>query len=467
MDSLRLPLSADRGQPDGAAAAATVVVIGTVVSLALGFVSAGCHQFDDVTRYLVARWAWSDPRHLLGDWAHPGFMILYVLPARFGWHAARALSALLTGATGWLAFSIARELRIGSAWLAALATWVQPLVFILSLTTLSETVAAFYLAAAVLLALRGRWTASAAVLSLLLTARSESIILVPIWIGWALSQRARVWRLWPIIWAPLVVIVAQTLSGMPRSFATYLNPRPISHPEVSGALTLFSRLLESHGPAVAMLGLAGLAPLARSRRAWPLAAILALFIVSQGVVRFFGLYIAGRIYPRQLVPMSPVIAVAATALWADLRERGRARRAALGALGVATLLLWVAMERQLHLPEPPIYVLPVHIGKWLVRVSAGAVLLSVAALLGAPRRAGIGSGELRRRRRPARSAGRFTRCVCSPVDQVIDAGNWLDAHGYRDRPAGHVARLSGFFSRPRRTASMPQPVRPDRRRPER
>src|SRR5262245_4109232 len=61
----------------------------------------GVVHADDLTHFLIAKWAWHWPTYLLNDWGRPGFTALYFLPAKLGWPACRALSAILSAATAW------------------------------------------------------------------------------------------------------------------------------------------------------------------------------------------------------------------------------------------------------------------------------------------------------------------------------------------------------------------------------
>src|SRR5436853_5876459 len=93
-----------RPAPMDSAAAAGIVAFGLFITLVLGAMSDGAHHMDDLMHYLIARWAWHWPQYLLHDWGRPGFTVLYYLPAGFGWHAARAWSAVPGAATAYLAF---------------------------------------------------------------------------------------------------------------------------------------------------------------------------------------------------------------------------------------------------------------------------------------------------------------------------------------------------------------------------
>ena len=89
---MRIPLTAELQQTR---IAADLVLVGLVLSATGGLLSPnGVVQFDDLTHYLYAKWAWRWPAYLLDNWGRPGFTVIYFLPAGWGWPACRFLSAM-------------------------------------------------------------------------------------------------------------------------------------------------------------------------------------------------------------------------------------------------------------------------------------------------------------------------------------------------------------------------------------
>src|SRR5262245_36703971 len=103
--------------------------VGFVTSAIYARLSTGGYQLDDLTHFLIAKWAWRYPSFLLFDWGRPGFTIAYFLPSALGWNAARITTAVLSAATAWLAFRIARRMSIPLAWLVPVLLYAQPLFF--------------------------------------------------------------------------------------------------------------------------------------------------------------------------------------------------------------------------------------------------------------------------------------------------------------------------------------------------
>jgi hypothetical protein len=367
--------------------AACLTVAGLGVSTVFGLLSSeGILHFDDLTHYLYANWAWQWPAYLLDEWGRPGFTALYFLPARFGWAACRGVSALLTAGSAWLAFRIAQRMGLRHAWAAVLLCYAQPLFFQLSQTTLTETPLAFYLTAGVYLAQRGRWSCSAALLSLGFVTRHEAIIFLPVWVFFAWREGVKPWRLWPILWAPLVVNALASLAGLQPTIYRLLEPEPSGQYGHGGWLTFFCRSMEAWGPGVMVLAMVGLAPAWKKGRGGRLVVtcVVAYFSV-QTVIRALGLFDSGG-YARFLVAVSPLVAVTALVGWQQLwATRLRRRRAAWILTAASMILLWLAMERQLVLHEAKIdqaAELPqLYRAKIAVRTATAAMLLLAAGSL--------------------------------------------------------------------------------------
>jgi len=388
--------------------AALLTAIALMVSAAVAALSPdGILQFDDLTHFLYAKWAWTWPLYLLDEWGRPGFTALYFLPAKFGWPMCRVLSSILSAWSAWFAYRIACQLGMRRPWAVIALAWAQPLFFQLSMTTLTETALALYLTGAVYLAVTQRWTLSAAVLSIAFVTRHEAILFLPIWIAAAWLAGTNVWRLWPILWAPLATNGLAVLIGARSAFERLLEPRPSNQYGQGGWLTFFSRSMEAFGPAISVLSIVGLRGIFRqanagsisndrgpetefqcsqavadakeslesdvtntmpyasasAREALPswrdtlairwrtllVVSCVVAYFAAQTVIRALGLFDSGG-YARFLVPISPLVAILALAGWrelscADVRVRSRAVLLA----AVAMILLLVAMERQMQL----------------------------------------------------------------------------------------------------------------------
>jgi hypothetical protein len=371
-------------RPRDARLAALLTLSGLAVTLAFALHSPeGIHHFDDLTHYLFARWAIKWPAYLLDDWGRPGFTALYFLPAQISWTACRVLSVILTAASAWLAFRIAQRIGLRHAWAVVPLCYAQPLFFQLSQTTLTETTLAFYLTLAIYLTRHGHWSWSAAFVSLGMVTRHEAVIFLPIWLYFAWRQRVALVRLWPLVWAPLVVNVLAIPADIKPPILRLLEPRPSSQYGAGGWLTFFSRSMEAWGPGIMVLAMTGIASVWRRRGGAMIATCAVVYFVAHVVIRALGLFDSGG-YARFLVPITPIVAVAALTGWLRLWSADpRRRRAAVMLAAGAMIVLWIAAERQLvlyaarldsaaELPE-------IHTAKCAVRITV-AVLTALAII---------------------------------------------------------------------------------------
>lgn len=471
------PLSSDAVPTRDGLLAVTFSFVGCALAIIFIAVSPdGLHHFDDITHYLFSRWAWTWPEYLLDHWGRPGFTIPYFPAAALGWTACKTLSAIFSTCAGWCAFRLAQHAGLARAWLVIPLIWLQPLYFQLAQTTLTETPLALYLSLALLLAVRGRWTSSSAVVSAAFVTRHEAILFLPIWFGFA--WRAGVpWRkLWPILWAPILVNAASIILGMPTTIELYLTPKPSNQYGTDGWLTFFARELHAWGPSVAILAWAGLlrtasatferigrrislfaegesgartspTPDAGPRRPTPIgpaetlrfiATCAVAYFVAQTVIRALGLFNSGG-YARFLVPISPLAAVFALAAWNQLTDANRfERRRATVAIAFIFAIHWFALERQLSYHAGMDIEFPmVREALVAVRVMTLGVVLLAAIAIARPQPAWS------RRLIPsamgliaAMTAYIFIRPLTPPPEASIiaDMRNALAARGLADRP---------------------------------
>lgn len=362
--------------------ALTVVAFGFVITMICGWLSEGMHHFDDLAHFLMAKWAWQDPRYLVYDWGRPGFTILYFLPAQIGWHAARTTSALLSAVTAWLAFRLAQRCNIRYAALAPLLLYAQPLFFELALTTLTETALAFFLALSLELAARRRWSASAAILSIAFVTRHEAISFLPIWIIFAIQERVPIWRLWPLPWAVAVVNGVAYVANLQVAAARWFDPTPHAWYGRGGWLTMTARSLQAWGPAIATLAIAGLPILWRHRSGRMLTVCIAAFFALLTAVRALGLFESGG-YARFLIPLSPLIAVSAAAASDQLWNQPSTRRRSGLLIAGAMLVLWLAAEIQARRPETPAGIPQLQSALLALRVTtAMTILIGIGCAIG-------------------------------------------------------------------------------------
>src|SRR5262245_57516939 len=143
-------------------------------------------QQDSGYHFLFARWAHSHPRYFIGVWARPLFTLLYFPFAQFGYAAAKFFTVIISLATAWQTFRLARQIGFDRAEMAIPLLFLQPSFFLLSSTVLTETLFALVFVIALRLHLSGRIKAGMVVASLLILVRPEGFFIGVLWGGWVL-----------------------------------------------------------------------------------------------------------------------------------------------------------------------------------------------------------------------------------------------------------------------------------------
>lgn len=336
---------------------------GLLVGLILALLSDGAYQDDDICHFLFARDAWGSAHAMLHWWARPGYNIPAMVAAQFGLFGVRVLSLLQTTAVAWLSWRIARRVLgdVREAALAPLLVWLQPLVFTLSLTTLTETPAALYLTAAVALALAERPIWACASLSLLFVTRYETLGLGALFGLYLLWQRyheiglGALWsgRLWAcaaaMLWAPAMYVLGAFLLDLPAgSSPIYMFSREYTSEYGSGPwYHMVARWPQAAGVGICGLTVAGAVWLGRRGG---LVSLLAFGMLGlQGLIFSVGSFASGG-YARFLVPVCGLVAVLAAGgvrAIATLRER-RITIIALLSIGAWPLVIAYRFEAVAH-----------------------------------------------------------------------------------------------------------------------
>jgi hypothetical protein len=292
--------------------------------------SDGFYHDDDLGHYNFARDAWHDSTALWHVWARPGYNVPVTLVAHyFGMAGCRILSALLTAGAAFLAFRIAKLLGAKLAWVAPALVWAQPLAMTLSLTTLTETPALFYLTLAVWLYMRGNRVWGCAALSCLFVTRYETPALAPIFAGfviydalkaadWKILKAVRTWWAWAcagaLVWAPVFWVAASVYCHL-QGNNSVVHMFDKKYTNEYGHGEWFRFLL--YWPLVSTLGILALAAggIFQNHRKAILPAAMGIALVAlESVIFWKGAFESGG-YPRFLVPACGLVgAMAATGL---------------------------------------------------------------------------------------------------------------------------------------------------------
>jgi hypothetical protein len=370
--------------------ALTVTLLGFAITLVLGAMSTGVHHLDDLTHFLMARWAWTRPEYFVHAWGRPGFTVLYAIPAALGWAVARAWSAILCAIIAWLSYCIAAKLGLRHAWLAPVFVYAQPRFVTLSMTTLTETAMGFYLTLAVWLALRAHWRAAFIVLSPALLSRHEAAVLIPVFVLAAWFDRGKIRDMACVLWAPLAWLLAAWLLDFLPVGAVVASARGSGAYEPGGWHAMFARSVEAFGPGIAAIGLAGAATVARRRGGPLVVGCVAAYILTHVFLKWFGLFDTGG-YGRFLVPVSGLYGVMALAAWTRLCQSDPIRRArTAGAIALAALFFWAAAELQINRNPLGAEVKNLYQAMIALRVMSGAMVLTALVVIWSRRRKGAG-----------------------------------------------------------------------------
>lgn len=355
----------------GARWAVGFTLLGLALSVWMALHSDGIYHDDDLTHMQIARWAWQYPRYLLDDWGRAGFTVPYALPAAIGWPAARLFSGLLAALTAYLAYLIAARQGIRLAAAVPLLLWLQPLTFTLSYTTLTETPLAFYFTLAMWLFLRGNVRWSAAIISLAAVTRHEGILFLSVWLV-ALWWQRRPWHVWVwLAWAPLLYNALNWVFLHEVPALRFLDARPTDEYGAGTWLTMFTRWPIAAGIGPLLLAWIGLPGVVRrpGGRLWVGAGLT--YFLAQTVIYCFGLFGSGG-YERFLVPLGPVVAVAAAEAISEMWATPSRRHLWIALAGI--LLLWVAAEAEFVHCWPAVVR---HHAEWTRVVLRGGTLLLV------------------------------------------------------------------------------------------
>ena len=303
-------------------------------------------QQDSGYHFLFARWAHRHPRYFVGVWARPLFTLLYFPFAQFGYAAAKFFTVIISLATAWQTFRLARQIKFDRAEMAIPLLFLQPSFFLLSSTVLTETLFALVFVIALRLHLSGRIKAGMIVASLLILVRPEGLFIGVLWGVWGLriedrgskiasdtAVRSSIFNPRSSILNPQLLLLA---TGMILWWlAAYLitrDPlwivhdwppdwRPDGKANGTGPIWWYVALAPLIvGPLLIAPFIAGLWRLLK-RREFPcgVSAFLVLFVAHS--LMFWRGWFGSAGYARYFVCVSPATALIALAGWNDLAER--------------------------------------------------------------------------------------------------------------------------------------------------
>ncbi len=300
-----------------------------VVGVALLFLYPDGFQQDSGFHYLFARWGWKHPDMFVGVWNRPLYTFLYAFPALIGYQAARLFTVLLSLATAWQTWKLARDLKIERSWLSVLLIFLQPSFFILSPDLLTETIYAFVFIIAVRLHQKGRVKTGMLVASTMILARPEGFFHGILWGIWILFDK----RVSPVFWRRLVPALSLAAGGVVWWAAAFIitkdplyikNNWPSQWNEgIYGHepfYAYFLRLPEMVGPLLMIPFLVGLVILLKQRELGTLTSSFLLLFLLHATFRTLGI-LGDAGYPRYMVCVAPAMAIIGLVGWNALADR--------------------------------------------------------------------------------------------------------------------------------------------------
>ena len=147
---------------------------------------------DDIVHYRYARYAFQMPEFFIHHWGKPIFTTLSAPFAQFGFNGFRIFNVLTGTATAYLCYLIARQLDLKYSVFVIFLLIFSPLYSVMMLTGLTEILFGFILMLSVYLFFKEKFILSSVVISFLPLARTEGIIIIPLFLlAFALNRKFR------------------------------------------------------------------------------------------------------------------------------------------------------------------------------------------------------------------------------------------------------------------------------------
>ena len=140
--------------------------------------SVGYYQDDEIAHFMSMMGFWDDPTSIMGNWSKPGYKLLYVLPATFGYQTVLYLNCLISALGCFLAAKIAQHFNPKAAVFALILAATQPIWIEMSFRNYADILSGVLLVASIYFALKEKWIVSSLFLSYDILVRQEFLILL-------------------------------------------------------------------------------------------------------------------------------------------------------------------------------------------------------------------------------------------------------------------------------------------------
>lgn len=134
---------------------------------------------DDITHYLIARYAYKHPINLLSHWGKPFYTLLISPFAQFGFLGSKIFNLIVGISTSYLCYRIAKHFQYPKPYLIPTFVLFTPVYSIMVLSGMTEVLFSFILVLTVFLFLRKSYILAAIVLSFLPFVRNEGVVVFP------------------------------------------------------------------------------------------------------------------------------------------------------------------------------------------------------------------------------------------------------------------------------------------------
>lgn len=281
--------------------------------------------------YVFSRWGWRHNEMFVGVWSRPLFTFIYAFPALVSYRAAKILSVILSVATAWQTWRLAKHYGLEHSELTIPFLFFQPSFLLLCADTMTEIIFAFIFVVALSLYERGFVRLGALAASFMLLARPEGFFLGVMWGVWMLFDKRvgqKVWQrcAWSLLLATgavVWVLASWAITGdvlyIKHNWPTQWNATDAIYGRgtIFGYVTRSPEILEPLLIIPFVLGLAVL--LKRRKLIYTTSSFLTLFILHS-VFWQFGLFGSAG-YPRYFVCVAPAIAIITLAGWNEVATR--------------------------------------------------------------------------------------------------------------------------------------------------
>jgi hypothetical protein len=144
-----------------------------IAYFAYSFKSKGFYQQDEANHFLSMLRFWYDPKAIMGNWAKPGYKILYVLTVLGGQKLVVFQNCLFAAFSCFFAYLSSQKLGASNPWIAFILLASQPLWIALSFRNYSEFPTAFLLSMGFYFFVSEKWILAAILAGWVCTIRQE------------------------------------------------------------------------------------------------------------------------------------------------------------------------------------------------------------------------------------------------------------------------------------------------------